>query len=106
MLQSTLPPLLDELPTALQPLLAQLESWSSDALRRQMHATVDEDTLNRYDELLAQNAACGLSAEERQEVDTMRRQNDRLMYQKVYAALLLKWRGERIPTLTELQVDA
>lgn len=105
-LQSTLPPLLDELPAALQPLLAQLESWSSEALRRQMYATVDEETLDRYDELLAQNAADSLSAEERQELDLLRRQNDRLMYQKAYAALLLKWRGERIPTLTELEAGA
>lgn len=63
-LQSTLPPLLDELPTTLQPLLAQLESWSSEALRCQMYATVDDDTLDRYDELLAQNANGDLSPEE------------------------------------------
>jgi hypothetical protein len=27
---------------------------------------------------------------------------DRLMFRKAYAAVLLKWRGERIPTLAEL----
>lgn len=105
-LQSTLPPLLDELPTTLQPLLAQLESWSSEALRRQMYATVDDNTLDRYDELLAQNANGDLSPEESQELDALRRQNDLVMYQKAYAALLLKWRGEHIPTLTELEAGA
>lgn len=105
-LQSTLPPLLDELPAAFQPLLAQLENWSSEALRRQMYATVEDDTLDRDDELLAKNAVGGLSAAERQELDTLRRQNDRLMYQKAYAALLLKWRGEYVPTLSELETGA
>ena len=105
-LQSTLPPLLDELPAAFQPLLAQLENWSSEALRRQMYATVDDDTLDRYDELLAQNVADSLSAEERQELDTLRRQNELLMYQKAYAALLLKWRDEYVPTLSELETGA
>lgn len=104
--ESTLPPLLDELPTAFQPLRAQLENWSSEALRRQMYATVDEHILDRYDELLAQNVAGDLSTTEDQELAALRRQNDLLMYQKAYAALLLKWRGERVPTLTELEASA
>ncbi len=104
--ESTLPPLLDELPTAFQPLLAQLENWSSDALRRQMYATVEDALLDRYDELLAQNAAGDLSTAECQELAALRRQNELLMFQKAYAARLLKWRGERIPTLTELEASA
>lgn len=105
-LQSTLPPLLDELPAAFQPLLAQLESWSSDALRRQMYATIDDALLDRYDELLAQHAIGNLSAAESQELAALRQQSDLLMFQKAYAALLLKWRGERVPTLTELEASA
>jgi hypothetical protein len=71
-----------------------------------MYATVDDGTLDRYDELLAQNATGDLSPEESQELDALRQQNDLVMYQKAYAALLLKWRDERIPTLTELQAGA
>jgi hypothetical protein len=102
-LQSTLPPLLDDLPVVLQPLLATLETWSSEALRHQLYATVDDETLDRYDDLLAQNAAGRLTEAEHNELDTLRQQNDLLMFRKAYAALLLKWRGERVPTLTELE---
>ena len=104
--ESTLPPLLDELPAAFQPLLAQLEIWSSDALRRQMYVTVDDALLDRHDELLAQNAAGDLSPTDGQELAALRRQNDLLMFQKAYAARLLKWRGEYVPTLSELETDA
>lgn len=102
-LQSTLPPLLDELPAAVQPLLAQLESWSNDALRRQLYVMVDEERLDRYDHLLAQKASDALTEVERQELEQLRQQTDLLMFQKAYAALLLKWRGERVPTVTELE---
>lgn len=102
-LQSTLPPLLEELPSALQPLLGQMESWSTEALRKQLYARVDEQTLDRYDALLAQNSTGELTPDKRQEMDDLRHQNDLIMFRKAYAALLLKWRGERIPTLNELE---
>ena len=98
-----LPPLLDDLPAAFQPLLAQMEAWPNDALRQQLFLRVAEETLDRYDDLLAQNADGKVTADERQELDDLRRQSDLVMFRKAYAALLLKWRGERIPTLTELE---
>ncbi len=105
-LQATLPPLLDDLPPAVQPLLAQLENWSNEALRAQLYATVAEAALDRYDELVAQQAAGTLPVAESQELTALRQQSDLLMFRKAYAALLLKWRGERIPTLTELEAAA
>lgn len=102
-LQSTLPPLLDDLPPTFQPWLAQMESWPNEALRRQLYASVDDETLDRYDDLLAQNAAGKVTTDERRELDNLRQQSDLIMFRKAYAALLLKWRGERIPTLTELE---
>ena len=102
-LQATLPPLLDDLPPAMQPLLAQLENWSNEALRTQLYVTVDEMALDRDDELVAQQAAGTLPIAESQELTALRQQSDLLMFRKVYAALLLKWRGERIPTVTELE---
>lgn len=102
-LQATLPPLLDALPPAVQPLLTQLENWSNEALRAQLYATIDEAVLDRYDELSAQQAAGALSAAEHQELTVLRQHSDLLMFRKAYAVLRLKWRGERIPTLTELE---
>lgn len=53
--------------------------------------------------VLAQKASNALTEAERQELEHLRQQNDLLMFQKAYAALLLKWRGERVPTVTELE---
>ncbi len=53
-LQSTLPPLLDDLPTEYQNDLAQLETWTNDQLRQQMYAKLDETVEDRRDDLLAQ----------------------------------------------------
>ncbi len=43
-----------------------------------------------------------LSIRERQTLTGLRATADKIMLQKAYAYLLLKWRGYRVPTLTEL----
>jgi len=102
-LESTLPPLLDDLPPVFQADLASLEAWTNEELRQQIYAVIDAKNLDRSDQLLVKSQADRLNQVERQELDTLRRQADLLMYRKVYAALLLKWRGERIPTAAELE---
>ena len=102
-LQSTLPPLLDDLPVAFQADLTKLEAWSNEALRQQMVAKLDNKSLARYDGLLAKNSAGTMSEFERQALGALRAQADLIMYRKAYAALLLKWRGERVPTVAELE---
>lgn len=102
-LQSTLPPLLEDMPAAMQQELGTLEKLSSTALRQQMSDEFSPDALQRYDELLAASTAGILDDVGRQELIRLRGEADRLMYRKAYAALLLKWRGERIPTLAELE---
>ncbi len=102
-LQSTLPPLLDDLPAAFQADLTTLETWSNEALRQQMVAKLDNNSLTRYDSLLAKNSAGTINEFERQAMDVLRAQADLIIYRKAYAALLLKWRGERVPTVAELE---
>ena len=104
-LQSNLPPLLEDVPPAFRADLAQLETLSNEALRQQMYATFAGPNAERYDDLLALNTSDGLSENERKELSDLRTQADRLMYRKVYAALLLKWRGERVPTLAEMEAN-
>lgn len=104
-LQSTLPPLPEDMPAAMQQELAALENLSSASLHWQMRAQCDPVDLQRYDELLAVNAAGALDDTERQELARLRAEADRLMFRKAYAALLLKWRGERVPTLAELGAE-
>ncbi len=102
-LQTTLPPLLEDVPLASREALADLEDEPTTALWQQMVATFDPTLLERYDELLEANAARELNKREQQELTTLRQQADLLMYRKAYAAQLLKLRGEPIPTLAELE---
>ncbi|MCB0061680.1 MAG: hypothetical protein KDE19_06180 [Caldilineaceae bacterium] len=102
-LQSTLPPLLDDLPAEFQVDLRQLENWSNEALRQQVFARFDPELLDRYDTLLERNTQGLLTPVENKELDDLRRQGDLLTFSKAYAALLLKWRGEHVPTLEELE---
>jgi hypothetical protein len=104
-LRASLPPLLEDVPIAFRADLAALETLPTAALWQQMHAKLPLDRQNRYDVLLEANTACTLSAIGRQELAALRAEADRLMFRKVYAALLLKWRGECIPTLTEFETE-
>jgi hypothetical protein len=104
-LRASLPPLLEDVPPAFRDDLASLESLPTPVLRQQLYATVDRRQLVRYDDLLDANAANTLDAAERQELAALRTEADRVMFRKAYAALLLKWRGERIPTLAELETQ-
>lgn len=105
-LQSTLPPLLDDLPAEFQADLAQLEAWPNEQLREQMYAALDDEAEDRRDYLLAQKALGILTEREIIELDTFSKTAKLLMFRKAYAALLLKWRGERIPTLAALEATS
>jgi hypothetical protein len=104
-LRASLPPLLEDVPPIFRDDLASLESLPTPVLRQQLHATVDHRKLARYDDLLDANAADTLDVAGRQELAALRAEADRVMFRKAYAALLLKWRGERIPTLAELETQ-
>lgn len=99
-LSVTLPPMLESLPPQFQGELRKLEALSSAELREQVASQLSEPALERYDELLAQNAAGQLSQAEQIELDSLRQRADLLMYRKAYAALILKWRGEVVPPPT------
>lgn len=102
-LQSSLPPLLEDVPEAFRQDLAKLEALTTAELWQQLHAQMDPTDIARYDELLAANAAGTITSQEREELQELREAADLLMFCKAYAAVLLKWRGERVPTLAELE---
>ena len=62
--------------------------------------------ITRYDQLLAANSEGALTDTERAELSGLLRAAEQLIYCKAYAALLLRWRGERIPSLTELEAES
>jgi len=104
-LRTSLPPLLEDVPTAFRQDLAVLETLSTSELWQQMRAQIDPERLKRYDELLEANSAGGLDVADRQELAAVCAEADRLMFRKAYATVLLKWRGERVPTLSELESE-
>jgi hypothetical protein len=105
-LQGSLPPLLEDIPAPYQAELAGLESLTTEALWRQLRAELPAPKITRYDQLLAANSEGALNDAERAELSDLRHTADQLMYRKAYAALLLRWRGERIPSLTELEAES
>jgi hypothetical protein len=86
--------------------LAALEELPTEQLRQELKRGADTDTLDRYDALLAANADGTLDQTGQQELAGLRAQADRRMFRRAYAALLLKWRGERLPTLAELEAGS
>lgn len=104
-LRATLPPLLEDVPAAMRESLRRLEDYSNDQLRQELKVQVDVVSLPKYDTLLTANATRPLSDQEQQELATLRLQSDEVMFRRAYAALLLKWRGQRVPTLAELEAQ-
>ena len=101
-LNATLPPLLEDVPLAFHADLAHLETLSNDALHAQMRALLPAASVTRADALQSLRVQRPWTAAERQEWDTLQLEADRLMFRKAYAAVLLKWRGERILSVAEL----
>ncbi|WIG59354.1 MAG: hypothetical protein OJF49_002101 [Ktedonobacterales bacterium] len=96
-LSSSMPPLPDDLsPTTRDALQAQ-ESLSDDELWRLMRAIFPEDQYTRLSDLREQRRGGTLPLEEQAELDQLQDAADLLMLQKAYAAVLLKWRGHRLP---------
>ena len=104
-LYATLPPLLEDVPAAFQADLAHLETLPSEALHEQMRAVLRPENVTCYETLQAIRAERGLTEAEQQEWESLRFEADRLMFRKAYAAVLLKWRGEHVPTLAELETQ-
>ena len=105
-LYATLPPLLEDVPAAFQADLARLETLPSEALHEQLRTVLRPENVTRYETLQAIQAERRLIEPEQQEWESLRLEADRLMFRKAYAAVLLKWRGERIPTLAELETQS
>lgn len=104
-LYATLPPLLEDVPAAFHADLAHLETLPNKALHEQMRASLGPENVIRYETLQAIQAERRFTKAEQQEWESLRVEADGLMFRKAYAAMLLKWRGERIPTLAELEAQ-
>ncbi len=100
-LQAALPTL-EGLPPDVVQHLVDLESLDDQALWRVMLATVPLDQQHQLHDLLLRNQAGMLTDAEREQLAILQQQADLVMLRKARAAVLLRFRGKRVPTLAEL----
>lgn len=96
------PPGWDDVPAEFQADLAALDRLDDKALWQVARSQQSETTLDRYEDLLQQNADDTLTAAERDELTQLRREADRFMLRKAHAAALLRWRGYQLPPADKL----
>jgi hypothetical protein len=100
-LQNSLPSL-DGLPPDLIQELTELETLDNDTLRHFMLDTVPLDQQQSLETLLQHNQMGELSEVEKERLTSLQKEADKIMIRKARAAVLLRFRGQRIPTLAEL----
>lgn len=96
-------PSLDGLPVELVQELSQLEMLDNEALVHIMLETLPAERIAELDALLSQNQSRALLPIERERLGALQENVERLALRKARAAVLLRFRGQRIPTLTELR---
>jgi|SRR3990172_1030079 len=101
-LQAALPAL-EGLPPALANELAALEKLIDDDLWQVMLSRTPPDRQRKLNRLLRKNKTGRLAEAERAEMAALQAEADRLMLRKARAAVLLRFRGQRLPTLAELR---
>ena len=100
-LQAVLPTL-EDLPSDVVQHLVALESLDDQTLWRVMLETVPLDQQHQLHDLLLRNQAGILTDSECEQLSLLQQQADLVMLRKARAAVLLRFRGKRVPTLAEL----
>ena len=93
------PPDWSDVPEPYQAGLAALDRLDDDALWQMALARKTGEEMERYDELLAQNKAEGLTDSEQLELLNLREAAEQFMLRKAHAAAILQWRGHRLPAV-------
>ena len=99
-LQATLPPL-ESLPLSIRKELEKLELLNDKALREVIKESASTAFQSRLSNLLSKHQFSELSAADRKRLTSLQTQADLLMLRKARAAVLLRFRGKRVPTLAE-----
>ena len=102
-LSSSIPPLPDDLPAPTRDALTALEGLSDDELWQVVRSTFPETQYEQFAELRERRRAGTITPDEQATLDGLTQTADLLTLRKAYAAVLLKWRGHRLPTLAELE---
>ncbi|MBM3145044.1 MAG: hypothetical protein FJ010_08760 [Chloroflexi bacterium] len=102
-LAHSLPPLLEEIPFQYQPDILPLLQMSDASLQIEMQRAFPQERWSEYEILLDKKKTGSLTRKEEKRLDDLRREADLLTFRRGYAAVLLKRRGYRLPTLQELE---
>lgn len=97
-LQIGSPPEWDNVPPEFQADLAALDKLDDNTLWQIFHSRKTAADMERYNILLEGNSSNTLTEAERLELMALRTEADRFMLRKAQAAVLLGWRGHRVPT--------
>jgi hypothetical protein len=101
-LSHSISPLLEDIPAEYQADVYPLLEMDEAALQSEVRRIFPTDRWSAYEALLAKNKEGQLTAKEHTKLDALRREADITMFRKAYAAVLLKCRGSRPPSLHEL----
>jgi hypothetical protein len=101
-LAHSLPPLLDEIPFQYQPDVFPLLQMNDTGLEQEMRRVFSQEHWHEYELLLNKKKEGTLTDEDEQRLGALRREADVLTFRRGYAAVLLKRRGYRLPTLREM----
>jgi len=95
-------PVTEDLPAALQVELDVLAQMNDDDLLKIARSIFPTGQRRKYDRLLEKNSAGRLTAAEREQLQDLRVESERLMLRKAHAYTLLKWRGHTLPALNQI----
>ena len=101
-LAHSLHPLFEEIPAQYQADVFPLLQMSDAELKREMSRVFSPKDWAEYESLLDKKRSGSLTGADEKRLDALRREADMLTFRKGYAAVLLKRRGYRLPTLEEL----
>jgi hypothetical protein len=96
-------PSLDQVPRQYRAELEAMEDFGDEALWKITKSRLAPAKQRRLENLLNKNQRSELTDRERQALICLGAEADRLMLQRSYAYLLLKYRGHRIPNLGDLK---
>ena len=96
----------EHLSLAEQNALALMDLLDSDHLRQIAQSQLSNRHQDLYDELLEKNEAGTITQDEIATLQALGDEARRLTLKKAHAYMLLKWRGEEIPSLETLQSAA
>jgi hypothetical protein len=95
-------PSLDKVPAEYRAELEALEDLGDEQLESILRSRPVPSRQRRIERLLDKNQRGHLTDRERRALDVLRADGDRLILRRSYAALLLKYRGHRVPNLEDV----